>query len=126
MASIYNRTQQISQSLISVLFPDLKNLKKFLNNANPQEGSDPRHLILTSLNKSIPYIEVKEILERDKDNNPSSSYCIIGHGAFPDTKLIDYGTFGKDEILEAIETLEKKLPNNRKKGNNSQELLPTL
>jgi hypothetical protein len=126
MTSIHNRTSQINQALLSVVLPELKNLKKFLNSANPQDISEERNLILTSLNKSVPYVEIKEIIEEDKDKNPSSSYYIVGHGAFPDTELVHYGTFGKDEILEAIYSLEKEISPNPKKGKGSPELLPTL
>lgn len=121
MESIYNRTEQIKEKLTSVCLIDIKGLAKFVEatpiNSEPQDNHQQENsLLLATINKSIPYLEIRRNIELDKDQNIAHSYSLIAHAAYPDTVESYYGTFGKEEILSAVNQMEK--PHLKKKESN--------
>lgn len=127
MNSLNKRTEQIKQTLLAIPPRELQKLEKFISSApspldipasdlDPEEDAE-RALLLKSFSKSLPYIEIIEELEQNKDQEPSHSYVLVSHGIYPDTTELYSGTFGKDEILAAVKELQKTTSKENSKEN---------
>jgi len=113
MDSIHNRSTQIERTLLPINKEDLKGLKKFILKGESGHKNDfppnkPSSITLETINKSCPYVEITRDYELDKDGNPSQSFGVLLHGIYPKPSETYIGTFGKDEILQAIDALNIK------------------
>jgi hypothetical protein len=107
------RLEQITGALNCVSNSTLRNLEDLVENAkvNAQISTDgfenlnEESIYLDSINKSFPYVEIKKNVELDSNNEPCISYSIIMQGVYESTKDTYIGTFGKEEMLKAIQSL---------------------
>jgi hypothetical protein len=71
-------------------------------------------MIVQTTNKSLPQLKVIRNLELDKDQNPCYSFKLIGLGVFENTKELDLGSFGQEELLTGLDSLLQEIPTKKK------------
>lgn len=109
------RIKELENILGLVREVDTKGLKKFIKSPppNPKDvvgldsSQNEEPIFIETLNKSFPYVCVYRDLELDKENNPIYSFRFVSRGITPETKEIYLGSFGAQEVLEALSGKQK-------------------
>jgi len=105
------RTQIITHAISTVSANSRSKLELLVSKEPPERDAAERDvsehcdksIMLETINKSAPYLEIKRNLELDKDGNPCFSFSLISHSFHKDNKETYIGTFGQQEMLESLE-----------------------
>jgi hypothetical protein len=108
------------EDFIAKLPPSLPNI----DNSDLQEKS----VMLETLNKSNPYLELRRSVEADKDGSPSYNFSLVSHGVGGENREVYLGTFGQEEMLGSQMSLSPSIAKrpSKKSPNKSALVEPSL
>ena len=106
------KDKEIKWVLENVSSYDLEGLNNFLKQKAPHpaeidDSIQEEERMVSTPNKSFPYIKVSRWLEATKDGDPSYFFNFSMESYDPNVDSIDLGTFNQEEILENLVSLQR-------------------
>jgi len=109
------RLKELKKALEHIGNIDSEDLAKLVSAPPPndpiglqkEKSNSHKPFALETKNKDYTYLLIYRDLELDKDINPIYSFRFLYKGTNPETKEVYLGSFGSEEVLEALISLKR-------------------